>query len=121
MRWRPTPASGAHAREAETCPGTAARRQAPSRSSARGLPPTASSMKVAVISDIHGNRQAFEATLEAVAASDAAELWCLGDLVGYGADPDACVELAREHAAVCLAGHDDLAVTGDITLGEVSR
>jgi len=78
-------------------------------------------MKVAVISDIHANRQAFEATLEAVAASDAAELWCLGDLVGYGADPDACVALAREHVAVCLAGNHDLAVTGDIPLGEFSR
>ena len=78
-------------------------------------------MKVAVISDIHGNRQAFEATLQAVAASDAAELWCLGDLVGYGADPDACVELAREHAAVCLAGNHDLAVTGEIALDEFSR
>jgi len=78
-------------------------------------------MKVAVISDIHGNRQAFEATLEAVAASDAAELWCLGDLVGYGADPDVCVALAREHAAVCLAGNHDLAVTGEIPLDEFSR
>jgi diadenosine tetraphosphatase ApaH/serine/threonine PP2A family protein phosphatase len=78
-------------------------------------------MKVAVISDIHANRQAFEATLEAVAASEAAEVWCLGDLVGYGADPDACVELAREHAAVCLAGNHDLAVTGEISLEEFSR
>jgi predicted phosphodiesterase len=78
-------------------------------------------MKVAVISDIHGNRQAFEATLEAVAASDAAELWCLGDLVGYGADPDACVALAREHAAVCLAGNHDLAVAGELPLEEFSR
>jgi predicted phosphodiesterase len=78
-------------------------------------------MKVAVISDIHANRQAFEATLEAVAASDAAELWCLGDLVGYGADPDACVELARRHAAVCLAGNHDLAVTGEISMDEFSR
>ena len=78
-------------------------------------------MKVAVISDIHGNRQAFEAVLEAVAASDASELWCLGDLVGYGADPDICVELAREHAAVCLAGNHDLAVAGEIPLDEFSR
>jgi predicted phosphodiesterase len=77
-------------------------------------------MKVAVISDIHANRHAFEATLEAVAASDAGELWCLGDLVGYGAEPDACVELAREHAAVCLAGNHDLAVTGEIPLDEFS-
>jgi predicted phosphodiesterase len=78
-------------------------------------------MKIAVLSDVHANRQAFEAVLEAVAASDAAEMWCLGDLVGYGADPDACVELAREHAAVCLAGNHDLAVTGEIPLEDFSR
>jgi len=78
-------------------------------------------MKVAVISDIHANRHAFEAVLEAIAAGDAAEVWCLGDLVGYGADPDACVELARAHAAVCLAGNHDLAVTGELPLDEFSR
>jgi predicted phosphodiesterase len=78
-------------------------------------------MKVAVISDIHANRHAFEATLDAVAASDASELWCLGDLVGYGAEPDACIELAREHAAVCLAGNHDMVVTGEIPLNEFSR
>ena len=78
-------------------------------------------MKVAVISDIHANRHAFEATLGAVADSDASELWCLGDLVGYGAEPDACVELAREHVAVCLAGNHDLAITGELALDEFSK
>ena len=78
-------------------------------------------MKVAVISDIHANKQAFEAALEDISASEAAEVWCLGDLVGYGADPDACVELARTHAAVCLAGNHDLAVTGEVPLDEFSR
>jgi diadenosine tetraphosphatase ApaH/serine/threonine PP2A family protein phosphatase len=78
-------------------------------------------MKVAIVSDIHGNRHAFEAVLEAVAASDADELWCLGDLVGYGGDPDACVQLAREHAAVCLAGNHDLAATGALPLEDFSR
>lgn len=78
-------------------------------------------MKVAVISDVHGNRQALEAVLEAIAATDASELWCLGDLVGYGADPDACVALASEHAAVCLAGNHDLAVTGEVPVQEFSR
>jgi predicted phosphodiesterase len=78
-------------------------------------------MKVAVISDIHGNRHALEATLEAIAASDATEVWCLGDLVGYGAEPNACVKLTREHAAVCLAGNHDLAVTGRIPPEEFSR
>src|SRR5437868_14619826 len=78
-------------------------------------------MKVAVISDIHANRHAFESTLEAVAASDAAELWCLGDLVGYGAEPDACVELARRHAAICLAGNHDLGARGHLPLQDFSR
>src|ERR1700730_2253292 len=77
-------------------------------------------MKVAVISDIHANRQAFEAVLEAIADSDAAEVWCLGDLVGYGADPDACVELARRHTAVCLVGNHDLAVLGQVPMHEFS-
>ena len=50
-------------------------------------------MRVAIVSDIHGNRHAFEAVLDAIEASECEEMWCLGDLVGYGADPDACVEL----------------------------
>ncbi|SRR5579875_62416 len=78
-------------------------------------------MRVAVISDVHGNRQAFEAVLAAILASDCEELWCLGDLVGYGADPDACVDLARNHAAICLAGNHDLVVRGDLPLEQFSR
>jgi predicted phosphodiesterase len=78
-------------------------------------------MRVAIVSDIHGNRHAFDAVLEAVAASDCEELWCLGDLVGYGADPDACVDLARAHAAVCLAGNHDLGVCGRLPLEDFSR
>jgi predicted phosphodiesterase len=78
-------------------------------------------MKVAVVSDIHSNVQAFGAVLEAVADSDAGELWCLGDIVGYGADPDACVELVRRHVAVCLAGNHDIAVAGELPLDEFTR
>jgi diadenosine tetraphosphatase ApaH/serine/threonine PP2A family protein phosphatase len=78
-------------------------------------------MRVAILSDIHGNRHAFEAVLDAADAAGAGEMWCLGDLVGYGAEPDACVELARRHAAICLAGNHDLGVTGEITLDEFSR
>jgi predicted phosphodiesterase len=78
-------------------------------------------MRIAIVSDIHGNRQAFEAVLDAVEESDCQELWCLGDLVGYGADPDACVALAREHAAICLAGNHDLGVRGTLPLEQFSR
>jgi predicted phosphodiesterase len=78
-------------------------------------------MRVAVTSDIHGNRHAFEAVLDGIETADCQEMWCLGDLVGYGAEPDACVELASRHAAVCLAGNHDLGVRGDLPLHEFSR
>ena len=78
-------------------------------------------MKVAIISDIHGNRQAFEAVLSDIVEESVAEVWCLGDLVGYGADPDACVDLARDNTDVCLAGNHDLAVAGKIPLDDFSR
>ena len=78
-------------------------------------------MRIAVVSDIHGNRHAFEAVLDAIAESPCEELWCLGDLVGYGADPDACVALAREHCSICLAGNHDLGVRGTIPLEQFSR
>jgi predicted phosphodiesterase len=78
-------------------------------------------MLVAVVSDIHGNRPAFEAVLAEIDAADVDEIWCLGDLVGYGAEPDACVELARERCDICLVGNHDLAVRGDISLAEFSR
>ncbi|HEY4280811.1 MAG TPA: metallophosphoesterase family protein [Conexibacter sp.] len=73
-------------------------------------------MRVAVVSDIHGNRHALEAVLDAVEAVVADELWCLGDIVGYGADPNACVELIRRYATVSLAGNHDLAVCDALPL-----
>jgi predicted phosphodiesterase len=78
-------------------------------------------VRIAVVSDVHGNRHAFEAVLDAIAESDCEELWCLGDLVGYGADPDDCVALADKHCSVCLAGNHDLGVTGAIPLEQFSR
>jgi diadenosine tetraphosphatase ApaH/serine/threonine PP2A family protein phosphatase len=70
-----------------------------------------------VISDIHGNAAALEAVLAAV---DTETIWCLGDLVGYGAKPNECCALVRERATVCLAGNHDLAVRGTIDLSEFS-
>jgi predicted phosphodiesterase len=78
-------------------------------------------MRVAICTDIHGNRQAFEAVIAAAEADGCDELWCLGDLVGYGAEPDACVALAAERCAICLAGNHDLAVIAKLDLDEFSR
>ena len=78
-------------------------------------------MQVAICTDIHGNRHAFEAVIAAAEEAGAEELWCLGDLVGYGAEPDACVALADAHCAICLAGNHDLAVVDVLSLEDFSR
>ena len=78
-------------------------------------------MRVAVISDVHGNRHALEAVLAAVAREKVDAIWCLGDLVGYGADPNDCVSMVLGACEITLAGNHDLAVTGDISLEEFSR
>lgn len=73
-------------------------------------------MRIAVISDIHGNAVALKRALEAIDALQPDSLFCLGDVVGYGPEPEACVELIRSRADVCLAGNHDLAVVGAIPL-----
>jgi predicted phosphodiesterase len=78
-------------------------------------------MRIAIVTDVHGNRPAFEAVIAAAEEAGAEELWCLGDLVGYGAEPDACVELAERHCSLCLAGNHDLGVIGVLSLEDFSR
>jgi diadenosine tetraphosphatase ApaH/serine/threonine PP2A family protein phosphatase len=78
-------------------------------------------MLIAITTDVHGNRPAFEAVLAGAERAGAEEVWCLGDLVGYGAEPDACVELAERHCSICLAGNHDLGVIGTLSLEDFSR
>ncbi|MEX2107800.1 MAG: metallophosphoesterase family protein [Solirubrobacterales bacterium] len=78
-------------------------------------------MRVAVISDVHANLPALEAVLAAIDESKVDEAWCLGDVIGYGAEPDACTELVRERCAVCLVGNHDLAVLGALETSAFSE
>jgi predicted phosphodiesterase len=78
-------------------------------------------MRIAVLSDIHGNLHALDAVLSDVEREDVHEVWCLGDVVGYGADPNDCCARIREQADVVLAGNHDMAVTGELSLEEFSR
>jgi len=72
-------------------------------------------MRVLVISDIHANYTAFEAVLNDAEGVDA--VWCLGDVVGYGPDPNACVELLSEQPnLICVLGNHDVAALGDMPL-----
>jgi predicted phosphodiesterase len=76
-----------------------------------GLP--ANDGPVAVISDVHANLPALEAVLADIDARGIDRIWCLGDTVGYGAQPVECLRLVRSRCEVVLAGNHDLAVVGD--------
>jgi diadenosine tetraphosphatase ApaH/serine/threonine PP2A family protein phosphatase len=78
-------------------------------------------LRVAVLSDVHSNQPALEAVLAAAEEAGVEELWCLGDVVGYGAQPDACTELIRERCDLCLIGNHDLAVLGGLDISSFSE
>ena len=70
-------------------------------------------MRVLVLSDIHANLTALQAVLAAAGKVDAT--WCLGDLVGYGPDPNECIDLIQEQPGlVCLKGNHDAAACDQI-------
>ncbi len=83
-------------------------------------PPGAHPARIAILSDVHGNLPAVEAALADARAAGVDAVWCLGDLVGYGASPDECVALAQRKCDVVLAGNHDLAVVGRIALSDFS-
>jgi len=72
-------------------------------------------MRYAIIADIHSNLAAFTAVLDDIERRGGVEeIWCLGDVVGYGPDPGQCIELLRQCNHVCIAGNHDLAAIGKI-------
>jgi diadenosine tetraphosphatase ApaH/serine/threonine PP2A family protein phosphatase len=77
-------------------------------------------MRYAVLSDIHGNLEALEAVLaDAAPRTDA--LLCLGDVVGYGADPGPCLDLVGERAAAMVGGNHEHGVAGLLPLDWFNR
>jgi diadenosine tetraphosphatase ApaH/serine/threonine PP2A family protein phosphatase len=74
-------------------------------------------MRYAIIADIHSNLDAFQAVLEDISVRGAVdEIWCLGDIVGYGPEPRQCIELVKRYCAVCVTGNHDLAAIGKMEL-----
>lgn len=69
-------------------------------------------MRYAVISDVHGNLEALEAALEDLRGRKAEGIIFLGDAVGYGPNPNECVELLKESCSTILAGNHDRAAIG---------
>ena len=63
--------------------------------------------RIAVISDVHGNMEALTAVLKDIASQDVSEIYCLGDIVGYGPNPRECIDQCREFALCLLGNHDN--------------
>ncbi|MFC2068476.1 metallophosphoesterase family protein [Chloroflexota bacterium] len=76
-------------------------------------------MRYAIISDIHANMTAFTSVLNDIERRGGTEeIWCLGDVVGYGPDPQQCLNLLRQYTNVCVAGNHDWAATGKLDTSE---
>ncbi len=69
-------------------------------------------MRYAIFADVHANLEALAAVFDALEQQAPDECVCVGDLVGYGADPEACVDLVRAHGCLCVAGNHDHAALG---------
>ena len=76
-------------------------------------------MRILVISDIHANSTALEAVLKDARSFD--QVWCLGDVVGYGPQPNECIERLKELEPVCLAGNHDVTTIGKAEISEFSK
>ncbi len=76
-------------------------------------------MRHAILADIHGNLVAFEAVLQHIKRQGGVdELWCLGDIVGYGPQPRECIQLLREYDHISIAGNHDLAAIDKIDISD---
>ncbi|MEK9659268.1 MAG: metallophosphoesterase family protein [Chloroflexota bacterium] len=74
-------------------------------------------MKTLVVSDVHGNQEALQAVLTAAdSTGDIGQVWCLGDVVGYGPNPAGCIALLRERSALCIQGNHDAGAAGALGL-----
>jgi diadenosine tetraphosphatase ApaH/serine/threonine PP2A family protein phosphatase len=75
-------------------------------------------LRVAIISDIHGNFHALREVGKKIEEEGISRIWCLGDIVGYGPFPNECIEWVREKCEIALLGNHELALLGlyDLTL-----
>jgi diadenosine tetraphosphatase ApaH/serine/threonine PP2A family protein phosphatase len=76
-------------------------------------------VRIGIISDLHGNYVALRAVLDEMGAVD--QLWCLGDLVGYGPQPNECIEAVRRYANICIPGNHDWGMLGRLDILDFNR
>jgi predicted phosphodiesterase len=67
-------------------------------------------VRIGIVSDVHGNYAALRTVLEEMGDIDS--LWCLGDLVGYGPQPNECIDIVRQYPHLCIPGNHDWGMLG---------
>jgi len=67
-------------------------------------------MKYAIISDIHSNLEALNCVLDDISKHSVASIICLGDVLGYGANPQECLKLILDHCDLIIMGNHDQAI-----------
>lgn len=78
-------------------------------------------MNIAIISDIHSNLEALTAVLSELDSRKISQIFCLGDVVGYGANPNECIQLLWERDIPCVAGNHDKAAIKEIDIDDFSE
>lgn len=73
-------------------------------------------MKVAVISDIHANPAALMKAINSAKRLKCEHIICLGDIVGYGYDPNECIEICKRNGIECIKGNHDAGLVGELSL-----
>ena len=73
-------------------------------------------VKIAVISDIHGNPHALRHVLKDIQKNECDKVVCCGDIVGYGYDPNECIEICKLNGIECIKGNHDAGLVGELSL-----
>lgn len=73
-------------------------------------------MKIAIVSDIHGNLEALEAVLADIESRDVDKIYCLGDIVGYGPKPSECLKIAMDKFDLILQGNHEWGLFNDVEM-----
>jgi predicted phosphodiesterase len=73
-------------------------------------------MRIGIISDVHANLEALESVLKELKKRQVDQVWCLGDVVGYGPNPHECIQKLQEVKASVIAGNHDLGVCGKMKI-----
>lgn len=78
-------------------------------------------MRLALISDIHANLESLQQVLQRIGTERVDTIACMGDIVGYGPNPNECIDLVRQHCSIIIRGNHDAGAVGTVSSGEFNK